>query len=124
MLRFKALWIFGVILTLTTISFGSALWLRDSENHSDQTLVNWEISPRDKAWIEENFGFNLPLTYTLTVDALRIRMDTTSISMMEKARLLNIVINVMVVLLTLFGVLLVLRYIAETTLIKMVILTN
>jgi hypothetical protein len=120
MLRFKALWIFGVILTLTTISFGSALWLRESDNHSDQTLVNWEISPRDKAWIEENFGFNLPLTYTLTIDDLRIRLDDSSISMMEKARLLNNVITVMVILLTLFGVMLVLRYIAETALIKMV----
>jgi hypothetical protein len=83
-------------------------------------LVNWEISPRDKAWIEENFGLDLPLTYTLTVDDLQIRLDDVSISMIEKDRILNIVITVMAVLLILLVVTLVLRYIAETALIKMV----
>lgn len=120
MLRYKALWIFGVILALTTISFGSALWLRESDNHSDRTLVNWEISTTDKAWIKENFGLDLPLTYTLTVDDLRFRLDDSSISMVEGARLFNTVITLMTVLLTLLAVTLVLRYIAETALIKMV----
>ena len=120
MLRYKALWIFGVILALTTISFGSALWLRESDNHSDRTLVNWEISTTDKAWIKENFGFDLPLNYTLTVDDLRFRLDNSSISMVEGARLFNTIIAMMAVLLTLFVVMLVLRYIAETALIKMV----
>lgn len=120
MLHYKALWIFGVILALTTISFGSALWLRESDNHSDRTLVNWEISTTDKAWIKENFGFDLPLTYTLTVDDLRFRLDDSSISMVEGARLFNTVITMMAVLLTLLAVTLVLRYIAETALIKMV----
>ncbi|UCF27052.1 MAG: hypothetical protein JSW42_10435 [Chloroflexota bacterium] len=120
MLRYKALWIFGVILALTTISFGSALWLRESDNHSDRTLVNWEISTTDKAWIKENFGFDLPLNYTLTVEDLRFRLDDSSISMVEGARLFNIVITMMAVLLTLLAVTLVLRYIAETALIKMV----
>ena len=110
MLHYKALWIFGVILALTTISFGSALWLRESDNHSDHTLVNWEISPKDKAWIKENFGFDLPLTYTLTVEDLRVRLDDSSISMVEGARLFNIVITMMAVLLTLLAVTLVLRW--------------
>jgi len=120
MLRYRSLWIFGVILALTTISFGSALWLRDPENHSERTLVNWEISPRDKAWIEENFGLDLPLSYTLKVEDLQVRLDDTSISMLERARLLNIVITMMAVLLILLVLTLMLRYIAETALIKMV----
>jgi hypothetical protein len=120
MLRYRALWIFGVILALTTVSFGSALWLRDRENLQEQTLVNWEISASDKAWIEENFGLDLPLSYTLKVSDLQITLDDPSLSMTERARLLNIVITMMAVLLILLLLTLVLRYIAETALIKMV----
>ena len=120
MLRYKALWIFGVILALTTISFGSAIWLRDTENRPERTLVNWEISAMDKAWIKENFGLDLPLSYTLKIADLQVRLDDLSISTMESSRLLNIVITMMAVLLTLFVITLVLRYIAETALIIMV----
>jgi len=120
MLRYKALWIFGVILALTTISFGSAIWLRDTENRPERTLVDWEISAMDQAWIKENFGLDLPLSYTLEVKDLQVRLDDLSISTMESSRLLNIVITMMAVLLTLFVITLVLRYIAETALIIMV----
>ena len=120
MLRYKALWIFGVILALTTISFGSAIWLRDTENRPERTLVDLEISAMDQAWIKENFGLDLPLSYTLEVKDLQVRLDDLSISTMESSRLLNIVVTMMAVLLTLFVITLVLRYIAETALIIMV----
>ncbi len=120
MLRYKALWIFGVILALTTVSFGSALWLRDTENLPERTLVDWEISARDKAWIKENFGLDLPLSYTLQVEDLQVRLDDPSLSTMERSRLLNIAITIMAVLLTLLLITLVLRYIAEAALINMV----
>ena len=120
MLRYKALWIFCVILALTTVSFGSAIWLRDTENRPERTLVDWEISAMDQAWIKENFGLDLPLSYTLEVKDLQVRLDDLSISTMESSRLLNIVITMMAVLLTLFVITLVLRYIAETALIIMV----
>ncbi len=120
MLRYKALWIFGVILALTTISFGSALWLRDTENLPDQTLVNWEISAKDKAWIKENFGLDLPLSYTLKIADLQVRLDDPSLSVLELSRLLNIAITLIAVLLVLLIVTLVLRYTAEAALINMV----
>lgn len=120
MLRYKALWIFGVILALTTISFGSALWLRDTENLPDRTLVNWEISAKDKAWIKENFGLDLPLSYTLKIADLQVRLDDPSLSIPELSRLLNITITIMAVLLVLLIVTLVLRYTAEAALINMV----
>ena len=120
MLRYKALWIFGVILALTTISFGSALWLRDTENLPDRTLVNWEISAKDKAWIKENFGLDLPLSYTLKIADLQVRLDDPSLSIPELSRLLNITITIMAVLLVLLVVTLVLRYTAEAALINMV----
>lgn len=120
MLRYKALWIFGVILALTTISFGSALWLRDTENLPDRTLVNWEISAKDKAWIKENFGLDLPLSYTLKIADLQVRLDDPSLSVLELSRLLNIAITLIAVLLVLLIVTLVLRYTAEAALINMV----
>ena len=120
MLRYKALWIFGVILALTTISFGSALWLRDTEYLPDRTLVNWEISAKDKAWIKENFGLDLPLSYTLKIADLQVRLDDPSLSVLELSRLLNIAITLIAVLLVLLIVTLVLRYTAEAALINMV----
>ena len=120
MLRYKALWIFGVILALTTVSFGSAIWLRDTENRPERTLVNWEISAMDKAWIKENFGLDLPLSYTLEVKDLQVRLDDPSLSVLELSRLLNIAITLIAVLLVLLIVTLVLRYTAEAALINMV----
>ena len=55
MLNYRALWIFGVILALTTISFVSPFWFHADEDPSDRTLVDWEISTKDQAWIKENF---------------------------------------------------------------------
>jgi hypothetical protein len=120
MLRYRALWIFGVILALTTISFGSALWFGVDENPTDQTMVNWEISARDKAWIKENFGLDLPLSYTLKAEDLQVRLDDPSLSMPERSRLLNIALIMIGVLFVLLVVTLVLRYTAEAALITMV----
>jgi hypothetical protein len=120
MLRYRALWIFGIILALTTVSFGSALWLSNDEEPANQTLVNWEISPRDRTWIKENFGLELPLRYTLTVEDLAVRLDDPSLSMQERARLLRIAVTILAVLLVLWAVTLVLRYTAQAALITMV----
>jgi len=120
-LRYRALWIFGVILALTTISFGSALWLRDNREDQNRTLVNWEISARDQAWIKENFGLDLPLRYQLTRDDLRRRLDTSSLSGPER---LDFAIKVLVISILIFTLLLVvtltLRYTSEAALIRMV----
>jgi hypothetical protein len=121
MLRYRALWIFGVILALTTISFGSALWLRNNREDQNRTLVNWEISAKDQAWIKENFGLDLPLSYKLTLDDLRLNLDESSLTGPEK---LNLVIKILIVSFLVLAVLLVvnltLRYTAETALIRMV----
>ncbi len=120
MLRYRALWIFGVVLALTTVSFGSALWLRDDEEPSNQTLVNWEISAKDQAWIKENFGLDLPLHYTLKADDLAVRLDDSSLSIQERTRLLKIAVTILAVLLVLWAVTLVVQYTAEAALITMV----
>lgn len=121
MLRYRALWIFGVILALTTISFGSALWLRNNQEDQNRTLMNWEISAGDQAWIKDNFGLDLPLRYTLTRDDLRLNLDETSLSEQEKLDLvLKIFIGAILALTVLLAVNLTLRYTAESALIRMV----
>lgn len=120
MLRYRALWIFGVILALTTVSLGSSLLLRNNEEPPNQTLVNWEFSAKDQAWIKENFGLDLPLSYTLKNEDLTINLDDPSLSVQERARLLSIATSVIGVLLVLLVVTQVLRYTAEVALITMV----
>lgn len=118
---YRALWVFGVILALTTVSFGSALWLGGEEDDpADQTIMNWELTSRDRDWIKENFGFDLPLRYTLTVEDLQVRLDDPALSSAEQARLLRQTITILVVLFILLTIVLVLRYTAETALIRMV----
>jgi hypothetical protein len=121
MSRYRALWIFGVILAFTTISFGSALWLRNNQEDQNRTLVNWEISAKDQAWIKENFGLDLPLSYKLTADDFRLNLDETSLTEQQKLDLvLKILIGGILVLAVLIVVNLTLRYTAETALIRMV----
>ena len=119
---YRALWIFGVILALTTISLGSALWLRN-DNDNDQenrTLVNWEISAKDQAWVKDNFGLDLPLRYKLTTADLRVNLDDPSLSRQERIQILRTVSIMIAVLLVLWVIRLALRYISETALITMV----
>jgi hypothetical protein len=96
------------------------LWLRGAERQSQQPLVVWEISAKDQAWIKENFGLDLPLSYTLEVEDLTFRLDDPSLSPQEKARLITITLSVFAGLMVLTAVTCVLRYTAETALIRMV----
>jgi hypothetical protein len=120
MLHYRALWLFGVILALTTVSFASPLWLTADDNPSDRTLINWEISSRDQAWIKENFGLELPLQYKLEIEDLTFRLDDPLLSPQEKSRLINITIRIFLILLAFLVVMLLFRYTARAALIKMV----
>ncbi len=120
MLRYRALWIFGVILALTTVSFGFVLWFRGTDRSSEETILNWEMKSRDRAWINENFGIDLPPDYTLKVSDLQITLDETSPSMPVVQHLLKVALSVVVAVLILLFTALVMRYISETALIRMV----
>lgn len=121
MLRYRALWIFGVILALTTVSFGSALWLRDDETPANQrTLVEWDISGSEKAWILETFGFDVPQHYTLTAEDLRMQLDDPSLTNVMRERLFKVALSILAGSLVLGTAALVLRYTAEAALIRMV----
>jgi hypothetical protein len=120
MLRYRALWIFGVILALTTISFGSGLWLRDSREQPNQPLTVWQISSKDRAWIKKNFGLELPLRYQLEIDDLSIYLDDPALTPQERTRLVNTIIGITAGVFLLFAAVLVLRYTSEVALIRMV----
>lgn len=120
MLRYRALWLFGVILALTTVSFGSALWLRDSNNQPMEQRTVWEISPQDQAWIKENFGLDLPVRYQLDIDDLSLQLDDPALTPQERNRLRSLAIGITAALLAVLAAVLILRYTAETALIRMV----
>jgi hypothetical protein len=117
MLRYRALWIFGVVLALTTVSFGSTLWMRDQETLADRTLVNWEINAKDQAWIKENFDLNLPQHYTLKVKDMRVNLDDSAFSAQER---IAITAGVFAAIITLLVLILGFHYTAEASLIIMV----
>ncbi len=120
MLRYRALWVFGVILALTTISFGSVLWFRGNDGSPEEAIANWEVPPRDRAWIKANFGIDLPPDYTLKVSDLQITLDETSPSMPYVSRLLKVALSVVVAVLIFLFTALVMRYISESALIRMI----
>lgn len=120
MLRNRVLWIFGVLLTLTTVSIGSVWWLPENDEIQDSTLLHWEISAKDQVWIKENFGLDLPLHYNLELEDLKVRLDDPMLSAQERARLLNVAKIVLAGVVILITVTLVLRYTSEAALIRLV----
>ncbi len=66
MKHYRAVWIFGIVLALTTVSWGAALWLGAGDEDSDRQLVRWELSAKDQQWLERNLGIRLPRTLALT----------------------------------------------------------
>ena len=121
---YRALWVFGVILALTTVSLGTAVWFGDRGEDSDRVLVHWKISENGQDWIERNFGFRLSKTFTLT----RSDLEEGNVLVLEEgdipeevARWLPTIAKVLAgIVIVLLIAIPVARYVAETALIKMV----
>ena len=121
---YRALWVFGVILALTTVSLGTAVWFGDRGEDSDRVLVHWKISENEQDWIERNFGFRLSRTFTLT----RSDLEEGNVLVLEEgdipeevARWLPTIAKVLAGLVIILLIAIpVARYVAETALIKMV----
>jgi hypothetical protein len=123
MRNYRAVWIFGIVLALTTISWGTAVWLRDGGEDSDGVLIRWEISAKDQQWLERNFGVRPPRTFTLTQADLQERgVVVLEEDLPERVarRLLAVAMGLAAVLITLLIVVAATRYGAEAALIKMV----
>jgi hypothetical protein len=123
MKNYRALWIFGIILALTTVSWGAALWFGNGGEDSDRVLIDWELSAKDQQWLERNLGIHLPRTFALT----RADLKEKGIFVLEDdlpervARALptiaKVLVTVTIVLLIAFPIA---RYVAEAALMRMV----
>jgi hypothetical protein len=123
MRNYRAVWIFGIILALTTVSWGTAVWLRDGGENSDAVLIRWEISARNQQWVERNFGIQPPQTFTLTQADLQERgIFVLQEDLQERVarRLPAIAMGFAAVSIVLIIVVAAARYGAEAALIKMV----
>ncbi|MBN1313344.1 MAG: hypothetical protein JXB30_18200 [Anaerolineae bacterium] len=110
--RYRALWAFGIILALTTVSWGQSTLLNNSGSSGDQPPPS-SFEPEEK-WLEEN----LPELQS-EVDALEQSVQDilgpdplrTVITMAVAA---TCIVLVLIILMTIA------RYVSETALIKMV----
>jgi hypothetical protein len=120
---YRAVWVFGIILALTTVSWGAALWFGDGGDDSDRQLVRWELSAADQQWLERNLGIDLPRTFTLTRTDLEERgILVLGDDLPERvARALSTIAKVLAtVAIALLIALPTARYVAEAALIRMV----
>ncbi len=123
MKNYRAVWIFGIILALTTVSWGAALWFGDGGEDGDRQLVRWELSAKDQQWLERNLGIHLPRTFVLT----RADLEERGTFVLEDdlpervAKTLPTIAKVLAtVATTLFIGVPIARYVAEAALIRMV----
>jgi hypothetical protein len=120
---YRAVWIFGIVLALTTVSWGTALWLRGAGQDNDRVLIDWELSTKDQQWLERNLGIHLPRTFVLTRADLEERgIFVLGDDLPERvARALptiaKVLVTVAIVLLIAFPLA---RYVAEAVLMRMV----
>jgi len=121
--NYRAVWIFGIILALTTVSWGTAAWLRDDGEDSNGVLIRWELSAEDQQWLERNLGIRPPRTFTLTGAELQERgvfvLEEDLAEGVAKAlpTISKVLAAALIVLLIAFPIA---RYVAEAALIKMV----
>jgi len=120
---YRAVWIFGIILALTTVSLGTAAGLRGGDEDTDRGLIRWELTAKDRQWLERSFGIRVPRTFALT----RADLEERGLLVLEEdlsrrivkglPTLTTILVLVAVVLLIAFPTA---RYVAEAALIQMV----
>jgi len=121
--NYRAVWIFGIILALTTVSWATALWIGDGGEDSDRQLIRWDLSAKDQQWLERNLGIQLPRTFVLT----RAELEERGIFVLEEdlpdgvakalPTIAKVLATVAIALLIAFPIA---RYVAEAALIQMV----
>jgi hypothetical protein len=119
--HYRSLWFFGIVVALTTVSWGALVWFVDWDDASNPVLIDWEISARDQQWLEKELGVELPRRFTLRgsdvafEETLRARLPE------ELSRpLLALALVLAAFGLAALGIAFLARYVAETALIRMV----
>ncbi len=114
MWRYKALWIFGFILALTTFSWESAMLFGDN-NSGQGSTVQYELSEGDREWLAKNLDLHFNESFNITGEDMAEFIQNEVI---QAVVLILILVMVVIFLMILVGLLL--RYLSETALIKMV----
>jgi hypothetical protein len=112
--RYKALWIFGFILALTTFYWESTVLFGNNDG-GQGSGIQYEMSEQEREWLRGNLDLDLSESITFTGDDLAefIQNEVVQTAFV-------IVLLVMAVVFVLIVIGLVLRYLSETALIKMV----
>jgi hypothetical protein len=114
MWRYKALWIFGLILALTTFSWESAMLFGDN-NGGQGSAVQYELSEGDREWLARNLDLQFQESLNITSE------DVAEFIQNEVVQIVVLIIILVVVVISLMILIgLLLRYLSETALIKMV----
>lgn len=120
--RYRALWMFGIVLALTTFSWGWAT-LGDLQDGNSPLMREWQPSPADRAWLKENLGWTLPANLTVRWRDMTWLPGTFLEGTMEPgdvASLFAIAWLLVLAVLALIVISAVARYVSETALIRMV----
>ncbi|HET6446128.1 MAG TPA: hypothetical protein VFI27_16295 [candidate division Zixibacteria bacterium] len=112
--RYKALWIFGILLALTTFSGETFLLFGDSDS-AQEPVFQYQLSERDREWLRDTFDLEFSESFTLSGgEAAEFFQNTVA------QTVLAIVILVIFVIFILILLSLLVRYLSETAVIKMV----
>ena len=112
--RYKALWIFGFILALTTVSWESTMFYGGNGGDQESGL-QYELTDQDREWLSENLDLSFSESFTITGDEVVEVIQNGVVQMVVAIVILAITVIFLMILIGL-----VLRYLSETALIKMV----
>ncbi|MDH5605292.1 MAG: hypothetical protein OEY93_00235 [Anaerolineae bacterium] len=119
--EYRALWIFGMILALTTASFGQSSMFGGNNDSWQRDGEQLDLNPNEKIWPQIQQAFEEEFNSDLH-DLNELFNDATLPETRE--RIFKFAYALLTVILVLYVIFKVLRYIAETALIKMVALNE
>ncbi len=112
--RYRALWLFGFFLALTTVYWESTMFFGGNNNDQSPEL-RYELSERDREWLSENLELQFQDSFTITGHEV---VDFIQNEIVQMVFLIVILVVTLIVLMLVISALI--HYLSETALIKMV----
>jgi len=112
--RYKALWLFGFFLALTTVYWESTMFTGGNNNDRSPEF-QYEFTERDREWLSENFKLQFKESFTISGEQV---VDFIQNEIVQTVVLVVILVATLIVLLLVIGA--IIHYLSETALIKMV----
>lgn len=113
--RYRALWLFGFLVALTSVSSSMLLTGNSWETSEDEDIV-FEVSEQDREWIKRNMGITLPDDFYWE----RGPREWNELTTEERRDLITLVASAFGVLALLIVITTVVRSVSRTALIRMV----